>query len=135
MTTLPRSASCGRGFAKLVLLGSSWGRLNDRTRHAAPDCKNHGRIAIESAGSLLNLGSVKFEQTSETPDTSFRIQLAYRQAGMFVAFLYETNPAGFARMMDAILDGRPFAETVTTGYEADLHTLWSRFVQAVSARP
>jgi len=32
-------------------------------------------------------------------------------------------------MMNAILDSRPFAETVTTGHEIDLHTLWLRFVQ------
>jgi hypothetical protein len=40
------------------------------------------------------------------------------------------SPAAFARMMNAILDGRPFAEAVTRGYETDLSTLWLRFVQA-----
>jgi hypothetical protein len=87
-------------------------------------------IAIESSSSLLNLGDVKFAQPPEIPDTSFRIQMAYRQAGLFVTFLRDTNPAGFARMMDAILDGHPFAEAVTTGYETDVHTLWLRFSQA-----
>ena len=48
---------------------------------------------------------------------------------MFVEFLHDTNPVGFARMMDVILDDRPFAEAVATGYEADLRTLWLRFVQ------
>jgi hypothetical protein len=62
--------------------------------------------------------------------TSFRILMAYRQAGLFVTFLHDTNPDGFARMMNAILDGHPFAEAVMTGYETDLHKLWSRFVQA-----
>jgi hypothetical protein len=33
--------------------------------------------------------------------------MAHREAGMFVTFLRETNPVGFARMMDAILDGHP----------------------------
>jgi hypothetical protein len=87
-------------------------------------------IAIESSSSLLNLAAVKFAQPPEIPDTSFRIQMAYRQAGLFVGFLHETNPVGFARMMNAILDDRPFAEAVTTGYETDLQTLWLRFVQA-----
>jgi hypothetical protein len=116
----------------LAVMVSGGGAAEGVSELQARDAIGHGdHIATESAGSLLNLGSVKFEQTPETPNTSFRIQLAYRQAGMFVAFLYETNPAGFARMMDAILDGRPFAEAVPTGYESDLHTLWSRFVQAV----
>jgi hypothetical protein len=87
-------------------------------------------IAIESAGSPLNLAAIKFEQPPEIPNTSFRIQMAYRQAGLFVSFLHDTNLVGFARMMNAILDGHPFAEAVTTGYETDLQTLWLRFVQA-----
>jgi hypothetical protein len=91
-------------------------------------------IAFENSSSLFNLGDVKFAQPPEIPETSFRIQLAYRQAGMFATFLHETNPAGFGRMMDAILDGRPFTEAVTTGYETDPQTLWSRFVQSASAR-
>jgi hypothetical protein len=87
-------------------------------------------IAIESAGSLLNLAAVKFEHPPQVPDTSFRILMAYRQAGLFVTFLHDTDPVGFMRMMNAILDSRPLAEAMTTGYETDLHTLWSRFVQA-----
>jgi hypothetical protein len=90
-------------------------------------------IAIEGSSSLFNLGAVRFAQPPEVPDTSFRIQMAYRQAGLFVAFLHQTDTAGFARMMDAILDGRPFAEAVTTGYGTDLQTLWLRFVEAAAA--
>src|SRR5262245_44465141 len=43
-------------------------------------------IAIESSSSLLNLAAVKFVRSPEIPDISFRIQTAYRQAGLFVAF-------------------------------------------------
>jgi len=56
--------------------------------------------------------------------------MAYRQAGLFVTFLHDTDPVGFARMMNAILDSRPLAEAVTAGYETDLQALWLRFVQA-----
>jgi hypothetical protein len=87
-------------------------------------------IAIENSSSLLNLAAVKFARHPEIPDTSFRILMAYRQAGLFVTFLHDTNPDGFARMMYAILDGYPFAEAVMTGYETDLDKLWSRFMQA-----
>jgi hypothetical protein len=41
--------------------------------------------------------------------------MAYRNAELFVAFLHDTNPAGFARMMNAGLDDHPFAEAVTAG--------------------
>ena len=87
-------------------------------------------IAIESSNSLLNLAAVKFVQAPEIPDTSFRILMAYRQAGMFVTFLRDTDPVAFARMMNAILDSRPFAEAVTTAYQTDLETLWLRFAPA-----
>ena len=79
---------------------------------------------------MLNLAAVKFVQPPEIPDTSFRILMAYRQAGMFVTFLRDTDPVAFARMMNAILDSRPFAEAVATAYQTDLETLWLRFVPA-----
>ena len=84
-------------------------------------------IAIESSNSLLNLADVKFAQPPEIPTTPFRILIAYRQAGLFVTYLRDSNDVGFSRMMNAILDGRPFAEAVRRGYESDLPTLWSRF--------
>jgi len=90
-------------------------------------------IAIESSSPLLNLAAVKFVQSPEIPDTSYRIQMAYRQAGLFVTFLHDANPVGFARMMNAILDGRPFVEAITLGYGTDLQTLWLRFAQTLSA--
>lgn len=86
-------------------------------------------IAVESAGSLLDLAAIKFLRPSEKPDTPARTQMAYRQAGLFVAFLRDMDPVGFARMMNAVLDGRPLADAVTTGYATDLHTLWLRFVR------
>jgi hypothetical protein len=114
----------------LAVMVSGGGAAEGVSESQARDAIRRGdHIAIESSSSLLNLAAVKFATSPEIPDTSFRIQMAYRQAGMFITFLHDTNPVGFARMMDAILDDRPFAEAVTTGYEADLRTLWLRFVQ------
>jgi hypothetical protein len=115
----------------LAVMVSGGGGAEGVSEVQARDAIRRGdHIAIESAGSLLNLAAVKFEHPPQIPDTSFRILLAYRQAGLFVTFLHDTNPGGFSRMMNAILDDRPFAEAVTTGYETDLPTLWSRFAQA-----
>jgi hypothetical protein len=66
----------------------------------------------------------------QVPNASVRIQMAYRQAALFVGFLHDLSPAGFARRMDAILDGHPFAEAVAAGYQTDLDALWMRFLQA-----
>lgn len=88
------------------------------------------RIAVTRAGSLFDWVGVRMERPPEVPDRTTRTQMAYRQAGMFVAFLRDTNPAAFAAMMQAILDGRPFAEAVETGYQTDIEALWLRFVRS-----
>src|SRR5215475_2451824 len=53
-------------------------------------------IAIESSSSLLNLAAVKFVQSPEIPDTSYRIQMAYRQAGLFVTSMSVSRFRTFA---------------------------------------
>jgi hypothetical protein len=59
--------------------------------------------------------------------SSHQIVMAYRQAGMFVAYLLGSDARGFAHMMNLILDGRPFVEAVAVGYHEDVHTLWQKF--------
>ena len=90
------------------------------------------QIAVTRAGSLFDWVGVRMERPPQGPDTSFRTHMAYRQAGLFVAFLRDSNPAAFAAMMQAILDGRPFAEAVDTGYQTDIEALWLRFVRATA---
>ena len=115
----------------LAVMVSGGGGAEGVSELQARDAIRRGdHIAIESSNSLLNLAAVKFVQPPEVPDTSFRILMAYRQAGMFVTFLHDTDPVAFARMMNAILDGRPFAEAVATAYQTDLETLWLRFIPA-----
>jgi hypothetical protein len=115
----------------LAVMVSEGGGAEGVSELQALDAIRRGdHITIENSSSLLNLAAVKFVRQPEIPDTSFRIKMAYRQAGLFMTFLRDTNPAGFARMMNAILDGHPFAEAVMTGYKTDLDKLWSRFVQA-----
>jgi hypothetical protein len=101
------------------------------TVNEARDAIRRGeRIALESEGSLLNIAAIKFENPlPETPDPGARILLAYRQAGLFVAFLRDRDPAGFAHMMAVVLDGRPLAAAVTAGFGTGLQALWADFVR------
>jgi len=46
---------------------------------------------------------------------------------MFVAFLHDADTPGFGRMMNAILDGRPFVEAVNVGYHDNIQSLWQKF--------
>jgi hypothetical protein len=86
------------------------------------------RIAIEREGSQQNLTDVTFEHPSEAPD-GLRAMMAYRQAGLFVAFLHDRDAASFARMMAAVLDGGQLGEAVMVGYRRDLPALWADFLR------
>ena len=80
---------------------------------------------------MLNLAVIKFERRRKTQTLHFEILDGLPTGGTFCDhFLHDTNPDGFARMINAILDGYSLAEAVMTGYETDLDKLWSRFVQA-----
>ncbi|HST09526.1 MAG TPA: hypothetical protein VLL05_04060 [Terriglobales bacterium] len=117
----------------LAVMVSGGGGAEGVSESQARDAIRSGdHIALTTSNSLLNLGAIRYAKSPEIPATSFRTLMAYRQAGMFVTFLQDTNPAGFARMMDTILDDRSFAEAVTTGYGTDLQVLWLRFAQAQS---
>jgi len=120
------------GLAVMVSGGAGAEGVSESQARDAIRSGDH--IALASSNSLLNLGVIRYAQSPEVPDTSFRTLMAYRQAGMFVTFLHDTDAAGFARMMNAILDDRSFTEAVTTGYGADLQALWLRFSQAQSTR-
>jgi hypothetical protein len=92
-------------------------------------------IAIDDTQSLstLLLG-VRYERAPPSGTPSHQIVMAYRQAGMFVTFLHDSDAPGFARMMNAVLDGRPFVEAVDAGYHQDLQSLWQRFAQTSAER-
>jgi hypothetical protein len=92
-------------------------------------------IAIDDAGSLPNLANIRFDRApaKTTPDW-YPVVLAYRQAGMFVNYLRESDGAAFDRMMKTILDGHAFAEAVDAGYHDDIRSLWQRFIKS-SADP
>jgi hypothetical protein len=91
--------------------------------------KRHEHIAIDDTGSLWNLAEIRFERAPSGATPSYATVMAYRQAGMFVSYLHDTDGPGFARMMNAILDGRPFVAAVDAGYHQDVHSLWQKFVQ------
>ncbi len=115
----------------LAVMASDGGAAEEVSVADARDAIRWGdQIAVKDAGSLFDWVAVRMERPPEVPDTSYRVQMAYRQASMFVAFLRDTNPAAFVAMMQAILDGRPFAEAVESAYQTDLEALWLRFVRS-----
>ena len=86
------------------------------------------QIAIEEAGSLQNLVDVRLEKAPAPTTPWYPVVLAYRQAGMFVSYLRESDRLAFDRMMNAILDGRAFTDAVAVGYHDDVRSQWQKFI-------
>jgi hypothetical protein len=120
------------GLAVMVSDGGGAEFVSEEEARAAIRRGEH--IAIEDSGSVFNLVEIRFERAPLGMTSSHQTVLAYRQAGMFVAYLRDSDGPGFARMMDAILDGRPFVEAVAAGYPKDIHALWRQFAQASAER-
>jgi hypothetical protein len=86
------------------------------------------RLVIDDAGSLSRSTDVQLVHSPANAPSWYPVVLAYREAGMFVNYLRDSNRPAFDRLMNAILDDHPFAEAVTLGYHADVRSLWTKFV-------
>jgi hypothetical protein len=121
------------GLAVMVSGGGGAEFVSEQEARAAID--RGERIAIYDTESLstLLLG-IRFERAPAGATPSHQIVMAYRQAGMFVSYLHDSDAPGFARMMNAVLDGRQFVEAVDAGYHQDVHALWQKFAQTSAER-
>jgi len=88
------------------------------------------KIVINDAGGLSKWIDVPLEKEPENKPAWYPVVLAYREAGMFVNYLRESDRPAFDRMMNAILDERPFAEAVTVGYHDSVRSLWEKFIKS-----
>jgi hypothetical protein len=85
-------------------------------------------IVIENAGSMKSPGDVRLERAPANKPAWYPVVLAYREAGMFVTYLHESNRPAFNRMMNAIFNGSSFSEAMIIGYHDDAPSLWLKFV-------
>ena len=120
------------GLAVMASGGGGAEFVSEREARAA--IERGEQIAIEDTGSFSNLSEISFARAPARVTPSHRTVMAYRQAGMFVSFLHDSDTPGFARMMNAILDRRPFVEAVDAGYHQDVQSLWQKFAQASAGR-
>jgi hypothetical protein len=88
------------------------------------------KIVIDDAGSLSKWTDLRVEKEPENRPPWYPVVLAYREAGMFVNYLRESDEPAFDRMMNAILDDRPFTEAVTIGYHDNVRSLWEKFIKS-----
>jgi hypothetical protein len=120
------------GLAVMVSGGGGAEFVSEQEARAAVERGEH--ITIDDAGSYRVLSEIRFERAPLGATPSHRTVLAYRQAGMFVTYLHDLDGPGFTRMMNTILDGRPFVEAVDIGYHEDVHSLWQKFATTSAER-
>jgi len=119
------------GLAVLVSRGGGAEGVTDVEAREAI-CRGD-RIAINEAGSLMHLSAVDFEHAPTGPRLPGRVEMAYRQAALFVRYLRDADPDAFARMMHDIEDKRPLKDAVPASYGATIAVLWSHFVAGCGA--
>jgi hypothetical protein len=89
------------------------------------------QIAIDDPSSPQTTIDIRFDKAPEKQSPSwYPIVLAYREAGMFVRYLRQSDGPAFDRMMSTLLDGRSFAEAIDAGYHEDVRSLWRKFVSS-----
>lgn len=114
----------GGGGAEFVSEDEAWAAI-----------KRGETIVIYDAGGLSKWTDVPLGKEPENRPWWYPVVLAYREAGMFVNYLRESDRPGFDRMMNAILDDRPFKEAVSAGYHDNVQSLWEKFIKAGPSLP
>ena len=121
------------GLAVMVSGGGGAELVSEEEARAA--IQRGEQIAIDDAGSLQSLSGIRFDRVpAKTAPSWYPVVLAYRQAGLFVNYLRESDGSAFDGMMKAILDGRPFVQAVDASYHQDVRSLWQKFVQTGAER-
>jgi hypothetical protein len=129
------------GLAVMVSAGGGAELVSEEEALAA--IRRGEQIVIDDDGGVLaratglsrmaSLGSdIRLERAPANKPAWYPVVLAYREAGMFVTYLRESDGPAFDRMMNAILDGSAFSEAMTVAYHDDLRSRWQRFTKSSS---
>ena len=118
------------GLAVMVSGGGGAELVSEEEARAA--IQRGEQIVINDTEGLQNLVDIRFEREPAKRAPWYPVVLAYRQAGMFVNYLRESDGSAFDHMMNAILERRAFAEAVAVSYHADVQSLWQKFTQTTA---
>jgi hypothetical protein len=116
------------GLAVMVSGGGGAELVNGDEARAA--IRRGEKIVIDEAGSPTDWGDLEVAEKPANKPPWYPVVLGYREAGMFVNYLRESDGPAFDRMMRAILDGRSYKDAVDVGYHDNVHSLWEKFVKS-----
>jgi hypothetical protein len=116
------------GLAVLVSGGGGAELVSEDEARAA--IQRGEKIVINDVGSSTDWSDLRVEEEPKDRPPWYPVVLGYREAGMFVNYLRESDRPAFDRMMNAILDDRPFKDAVKFGYHDDAWSLWEKFIKS-----
>jgi hypothetical protein len=120
-----------------VMVSDGGGAEGVSEAEAAEAVRKGHAIVVTDKGLWRDFASIHFElepprDPSRDDFLTFRQRLAYRQAGMFVAWLRERDPDAFANLMRRIENGESFSGSFQEGYAVGPRELWRDFVARLS---
>ncbi len=94
-------------------------------------------IVVTDEGLWRDFASIRFEieppsDPSRDDFATFRQRLAYRQAGMFVAWLRERNSDAFAGLLQGLENGESFRDSFHASYAANPSREWRDYLSRLS---
>ncbi len=76
--------------------------------------------------------SLKFPPRYNGENIYRRAHMAYRQAGMFVAYLRDKNPAAFKSLLHRLLSGERFKTAFQASFGSSVAGNWTKFAEAAA---
>lgn len=116
------------GLAVMVSGGGGAELVSDDDARSA--IRRGEKIAINDVGDPTDLSDLRVTEDIADQPPWYPVVLGYREAGMFVNYLRESDRSAFDRMMTAILDDRPFVDAVSAGYHDNVGSLWDKFLKS-----
>ncbi len=122
------------GLAVMVSDGGGAEGVND-VEAAAAIVKGYA-IVVTDEGRWRDFASIRFEieppnDPSHDDFVTFRQRLAYRQAGMFVAWLRERDPDAFAKVLQSVENGDSFRDSFHASFATEPQQQWRNFVSGL----
>jgi hypothetical protein len=124
------------GLAVMVSNGGAAEGVTELDAVAA--IKRGDEIVVADQGAWTDLAAIPFHgdmKPSLAKDGLSRQRLAYRQAGMFVAWLQRSDPLAFAGLLTRLENGDPFGESFFSAFGKGPALQWKRFAEDVSRAP
>lgn len=124
------------GLAVMVSNGGAAEGVSDLD--AASAITRGDEIVIEDDGLWTDLASIPFQSNTKLGPQEHgvsRQRLAYREAGMFVAWLQESDPLAFSRFLNDLENGEPFGRSFRSAFGESPAARWKQFVAHLPRTP